>query len=315
MTSEELCMNLEVKCQSIEILEMIIHFMYSRTISISDGSVLEVMITAQMYGVDDLVQVCQEHIAKQIQIDTVLPFIVQAFSHDVNFLSLKCDEYIKANIKEFVHSQKEQLLNLPKKVLAHILNLEFNGIEESEIFSLVKTWGLLRIQRLGEKHPDQTAPALKDVLSGLIECVRFVSLSKKFLQKEVMVHDLISYDMMIRILFQKAKDPTHLSSENSSSNGSNDDEGEDKLPLYLRPRASRWKTMDDFPSEEAYAVYMKSVLRGGMRVRAVHTYEHVLEGDTGEFVQWNTGFPPCQVRWRDYGSVYWLHWRDVAICE
>jgi hypothetical protein len=73
--------------------------------------------------------------------------------------------------------------------------------------------------------------------------------------------------------------------------------------------------MADFSSEDAYAAYMKSVLKPGMMLQAVRTYENVNEGDRGEFVQFNSGIPPCQVRWQGYGSTYWLYWRDLIIVD
>jgi hypothetical protein len=301
-----------IDCSNIWIMESLVNFMYSGVMELSDGIVLDVLMVAKKYVVEDLELLCHEHIGKQISLETVLPFLVQAHEQNSKFLISKCVSFVQVHMRELLDSNIQQLLKLPKRVLIDLLQSDFQGVEETELFDLVKKWGLARIQDFKDKYPDQQLPSLKDVLSGVVECIRFVSLSKKFLQKEVMGNDLISYDMMIQILFQKAKDPTHL---NDNSSSANDDMGEESLPLYLRPRSRKWKTMDDFPSEEAYASYLKSVLTRGMRMRAVHTYEHVLEGDTGEFVQWNTGFPPCQIRWNGYGSVYWLHWRDVAICE
>jgi hypothetical protein len=76
-----------------------------------------------------------------------------------------------------------------------------------------------------------------------------------------------------------------------------------------------WKKYSDFPDENAYMKYFKAVATPGIRVRCVHTYENVKEGDTGTIVQWNSNWPPCQVRWKDYGDTYWLFWRDLEITE
>ena len=53
----------------------------------------------------------------------------------------------------------------------------------------------------------------------------------------------------------------------------------------------------------------------GMELRCVNGYEVVEAGDTGVFKQWNDGTPPVQVDWRNYGSKYWVYWRDVEIID
>jgi len=66
-----------------------------------------------------------------------------------------------------------------------------------------------------------------------------------------------------------------------------------------------WKYLYDFNNAFEYTKYCKDCLKPGMLVMAVRQYEKVQEGELGEFVQSNDGFPPCQVKWRDYGDTYW----------
>eukprot|EP00475_Leptophrys_vorax_P017337 TRINITY_DN23_c0_g2_i1.p1 TRINITY_DN23_c0_g2~~TRINITY_DN23_c0_g2_i1.p1 ORF type:complete len:459 (-),score=124.73 TRINITY_DN23_c0_g2_i1:45-1421(-) len=322
------------------VLELIVSFMYSGEVSLSDESVVDVFTIANKFGIEDLQRLCEEHVAKHVGVDTVIPFMLDANFHKAARLNERCQAFLRDHMKELLETNRDAVLHLPKPVLIEILKVDFVRIDETEIFKLVKSWGETRQMLIKEKFPLEPVPALRDVLSGLVECIRFVSLPKKFLQKQVLPLDIISEEMMIQILFHKAKDPAYLAFDSSSaaaaaggvtSTGSNakgnttavaedgtitpDEEISSGTPLYLRSRGNQWKTMDEFPNEEAYATYMKSVLKPGMRLRALRTYENVVEGDTGEFVQWNAGFPPCQVRWNGYGSTYWLHWRDIVICE
>jgi hypothetical protein len=303
------------------ILELMLNYMYTGEVSLSDESVVDVFTIANKFGIEDLQHLCEEHVGKHIGVETVIPFMLDANLHKATKLNERCQAFLKDHMRELLESHSEQVMHLPKPVLIEILKVDLMRIDETEIFKLVKTWGETRQSLIKKKFPDSQVPPLKEVLSGLVECIRFVSLPKKFLQKQVLPLDIISEEMMIQILFHKAKDPVYLTYDATAAatTGEGPTDGtitpEEMTPLYLRPRGNQWKTMEDFQSEEAYATYMKSILRPGMRIRAIRTYENVLEGDTGEFVQWNAGFPPCQVRWNGYGSTYWLHWRDIVICE
>jgi len=78
----------------------------------------------------------------------------------------------------------------------------------------------------------------------------------------------------------------------------------------------RWKGIGDFDdNEKLYKAYLKNILQPGMELRCVNGYEVVEAGDTGVFKQWNDGTPPVQVDWRNYGSKYWVYWRDVEIID
>jgi len=40
-----------------------------------------------------------------------------------------------------------------------------------------------------------------------------------------------------------------------------------------------------------------------------------MSGDVGEFITYNSGTPPCQVRWHGLEGPYWVHWRDIVIVD
>ena len=56
-------------------------------------------------------------------------------------------------------------------------------------------------------------------------------------------------------------------------------------------------------SDESYGEYVESVLKAGMRVRAIGGTR---AGDSGTYVQTNGGRPPCQCRWDSDGETYWV---------
>ncbi len=91
-----------------------------------------------------------------------------------------------------------------------------------------------------------------------------------------------------------------------------------------------FKKRDDFSSDDDYAEYMKSVLKNGMRVRALYDFEYVIEaGMTGTYIGTNGGDPPALVCWdKDLGKNvtmidefpkdkkshgYWVYWDNLEI--
>jgi hypothetical protein len=80
---------------------------------------------------------------------------------------------------------------------------------------------------------------------------------------------------------------------------------------------SNWKEMKHFNyNETAYGIYLQSMLKNGMRVGAIRSSDKIQERDTGTFVKWNDVLlPPCLVNWKNYGSPFWVDWKDIIICE
>lgn len=75
-----------------------------------------------------------------------------------------------------------------------------------------------------------------------------------------------------------------------------------------------YKTVEDFTSEDDYSRYIESVLRQGMRVRALCDYESVTKGDYGHFDSSNTNSPPAKVLWDGIKSFsYWVYWHMLEI--
>jgi hypothetical protein len=110
---------------------------------------------------------------------------------------------------------------------------------------------------------------------------------------------------------ERIKDPKAMvGDEDEKSDSSNI-----SFKPWMKSRGRMYKVLADFSSENEYAEYLKSVVRPGTLLRALRTYENVLEGDIGTFIQYNSGIPPCQVNWRGYGNPYWLYWRDLEIVE
>lgn len=72
-----------------------------------------------------------------------------------------------------------------------------------------------------------------------------------------------------------------------------------------------YKTVEE---KDDYSSYIESVLRPGMRVRALCDYESVTKGDYGHFDRSSTKSPPAKVLWDGIESFsYWVYWHMLEI--
>lgn len=315
---EEIC-SIEVNEVAPIVLRKMLSYLYTSSVSLTDDIVVDVFMSSHKFGIQGLQELCEQHVASHISQRSVLPLLMDAELHKAHTLKEKCLEFLKNNAAEIFQHQEDKILLLPRNCFRSVLELNFR-MDEHTVFQITKKWAQKRIQAFEAGHPNEPSPSMKDMLCGIIDKVRLVSLRKSFLQHEVMPLGIVPEHMLMDVLFYKAKDPAYLEFQqyepSAASENSNDlslREQNDKM--WLKPRGPIWKTIDDFANEQEYTEYMKSVLRPGMMLMALRSYESVQEGDVGEFVQWNTGIPPCQVRWEGYGSTYWLYFRDLVIVE
>ncbi|XP_043916222.1 cullin-9 [Protopterus annectens] len=89
------------------------------------------------------------------------------------------------------------------------------------------------------------------------------------------------------------------------------------VPIIIAPaprkKPSMFKTRSDFSTRSSYVEYVQDVLKAGMAVRMLESYEQVNAGDEGEFRLSNDGTPPVQVYWHSLGRTYWVHWHMIEI--
>lgn len=79
---------------------------------------------------------------------------------------------------------------------------------------------------------------------------------------------------------------------------------------------NEFKSIADFDSEVEYSEYMKRVLvSNNSMVRTSRTFAKVKENDLGLYIQHNSSYPPCQIRWKDFGHARWFFWRDLELIK
>jgi hypothetical protein len=285
------------------VVKRMVQFMYTGEIEIADDMVMDLFSLADEFQMIELKRVCEEHVATGISVKSVLPLLSAAKNHTAEQLYQKCLEFFKNHAVDVL--QLESWVSVDEDIVIDLLQMDFR-IQEIKVFQAVVKWGEYRVKQSNGKLK------LKDAVANIIKFVRFISIKKDYLKKTVFSMDILPKEILIDVLMERIKDPKVMVDED-------DDEKSDQLNLTYKPwmksRGRMFKVFADFASENEYAEYLKSMIRPGTLLRAMRTYENVLEGDIGAFIQYNSGIPPCQVNWRGFGNPYWLYWRDVEIVE
>lgn len=334
---------------SRNVMKSILQFLYEGKIRISDGNVVSLFEAASNLAIISLQRLCEEHVSSAISIDTVFLLYETAVQFEAVDLEKQCEDFFKKHVsaisaayrgdiprnfaidldaekesdgfsqnskkrqRMFLETQTDMasLEGLSETSLIKLLCKNFI-VKEINVFHLVVHWGLAQQGKL-RKMGHNRIPQLSEILTKVIRYVRLISISRADLEDVVFPMGIVPFRMISETLFAKLNNRYRVEPGRHTEDRNARDQDGGPLRFYLLPRENCWLTLKDFEHEGQYAEYCKSVLREGMRMRAVGDYENVQRGDLGEFVQHNSGYPPCQVRWEAYANTYWLYWRDLEI--
>lgn len=304
---------------SSDIAYIIIRFMYSGNALLSDANVIDIFLASNQLKMEELKRKCEDHVSTAISCDSLNLLLQAARHHNAKELEKRCINFFQRNAEVVLKS--ESLLEIPENLLLSLLCRDFYVSDELFVFDFVMNWGRTQRRLLASGNNlnnKENLPSLAEIVARVMKYVRLISIPKDHLESKVYDAEVVDDDLILEVLFRKLQTgilppTTTIPSQLADDPDACDPVSGKPLKFFLVPRRGFWKKLNDFPSEAEYAVYLKSVLRPGMLVRAVNAYEQVTQGDVGEFVQYNTGIPPCQVRWQIYGNTYWLFWRDLEI--
>ena len=85
------------------------------------------------------------------------------------------------------------------------------------------------------------------------------------------------------------------------------------IPQKSSRRRNVYKSRKDFPTDQQYTEYVKSVLNHGMRVICIQSYETVRIGDTGKFVKCVDYHPPAVIKWDKLGVTLNFPYTHIGI--
>ena len=95
-------------------------------------------------------------------------------------------------------------------------------------------------------------------------------------------------------------------------------QGVEKASILATPqkpsrRRNMYKSRKDFSTDQQYAEYVKSVLKHGMKVICIQSYETVRIGDIGKFVNCVDYHPPAVIKWDRFSVTLNLPYTHIGI--
>ncbi|XP_071844095.1 kelch-like ECH-associated protein 1B [Apostichopus japonicus] len=117
----------------------IIDFMYTSEIRISECNVMELLPTAIMYQVNDIIEACCDFLERQLDPHNCLGYSIYAKEQGLDRLHKKACDFIFRNFCEVSHS--EEFLKLPLPQLLTVLQQDkLNVWSECEVYDACKRW-------------------------------------------------------------------------------------------------------------------------------------------------------------------------------
>lgn len=205
------------------ILDMIIKYLYSAEIELTDGNVQEIFALANRFQIPSVFTVCVNYLQKKLSLSNCLAIFRLGLVLNVPRLAVAARDY-SADRFESLAKEEEFLQLAPHELFALIGSDVLNVAKEETVFGAVLKWV--------RSDKEKRAKALVDAF----ECIRFRLLPEKYFKEKVETDDIIKADpelqkklQVIRDAF-KGKLPERKKKE--MKEGEEEDE-EELLPGYL----------------------------------------------------------------------------------
>ncbi|KAK2511235.1 Keap1 [Columba livia] len=163
------------------VMERLVEFAYTASISVGEKCVLHVMNGAVMYQIDSVVRACCDFLVQQLHPSNAIG--IANFAEQIGCLELqqKAREYIYMNFAEV--SKQEEFFNLSHCQLVTLISRdELNVRCESEVFHACINW---------VKHD---CPSRRLYVQALLRAVRCHSLTPHFLQTQLQKCEILRGD-------------------------------------------------------------------------------------------------------------------------
>jgi hypothetical protein len=262
--------------------------------------------------IEGLKHLCEEHVSTSISCNSLHALMENAKRLRAKELEKRCLMFFQRNVEEMFAG--EAMMGMPQESLVEILCKDFY-VNELLVFQTVVRWIKRRRRDLLEQDQKEQVPSLMELARPVMKYVRFVSMTVEDLETKVVPEKIVDPELLLEVMFFKLQfGYTAPPSDSHDYPGAKDSNGQ-SIKYFLRRRRSKWKTPADFDTEAEYSAYLQEILRPGMLVLALNSFEQVQKDDIGTFVQSNQGVPPCQVKWQKYGNTYWLYFRDLQLID
>lgn len=205
------------------ILNMIIRYLYSAEIELTDGNVQEIFVLANRFQIPSVFTVCVNYLQKKLSLSNCLAIFRLGLVLNVPRLAMAARDYSADRFESL--SKEEEFLQLAPHELFALIGADILNVEKEErVFEALMQWV--------RSDKENRVKALVNAF----ECIRFRLLPEKYFKEKVETDDIIKADpelqkklQVIRDAF-KGKLPEKKIKEKKE--GEEDDE-EELLPGYL----------------------------------------------------------------------------------
>ncbi|MCJ8732740.1 hypothetical protein PDJAM_G00214770 [Pangasius djambal] len=199
------------------IMDMIVNYLYSAEIDISDDNVQDVLAVANRFQIPSVFTVCVNYLQKRLALGNCLAIYRVALVMDCPRLAMAARDYIAERF-ELLSKEQDFLEFNPPELFAIIGSDALNVEKEEQVFELLMKW--IR------KDKEDRAKHLGDGF----EHIRFRLLSEKYFKEKVEKDDIIKADPGLVKKLKVIKDA--FAGKLPGKLGGKED-GESKMPGYL----------------------------------------------------------------------------------
>lgn len=210
-----------------DVLEMILRYLYTSDINLTEQNVQDIFMVANMYQIPSIFSVCVSYLQEKLVLGNCLAIFRLGLLLDCPRLALVAREFICERFQVAVRDQ--DFLQLGPSELAMIITSDALNIErEEQVFEALMDW---------VRHDESNR--LKD-LPELLHCIRFRLIAVDYFKEKVERHQYVQFNQEIKKELDLVKDahkgrlpkPRKLSEEGASC-GEGSEEDEDDEEGYL----------------------------------------------------------------------------------
>ncbi|CAN9498139.1 unnamed protein product [Ophioblennius macclurei] len=175
------------------ILDMIIQYLYSAEIDLTDDNVQDIIAVANRFQIPSVFTVCVNYLQKKLSLGNCLAIFRMGLVLSCPRLAVAGRNFV-ADRFELLYKEEEFLKLAPHELFAVIGGDTLNVEKEELVFEAVMAW--VRYDK------DKRIKVLKDAFN----CIRFRLLPEKYFNDRVQMDELIKADPEIQKMIQVIKD-------------------------------------------------------------------------------------------------------------
>ncbi|XP_060556268.1 uncharacterized protein LOC132716941 [Ruditapes philippinarum] len=170
----------ELKDQQKEIIHLFLVYIYSDSITLTEGTAFAILEMAHYFQVTNLVQLCSEFLKTVLTSSNVCETLTIAMFYNLDGLRDACCSFIDSHAQDVI--QTESFMNISEDCLLYILKGDTLYVEEAYILEAVESWAR---KQLGEKDVAVSGTDIRKRIGESFYFLRLPTMSSQTLRESV----------------------------------------------------------------------------------------------------------------------------------